>query len=271
MSVLKDKFLLRFRLGIIATVLTGCVTLGPQLEWGSQYATPGTQLSLQHLGPGPAGSKMADHTIICEKGGQKCTSVRGRMAFYRLGASGFPQGRPLTLWTKRLDRPPKIVPTDVSVDESGTVVQRSEFGPIPVRGIGGIFVEGEPYEVVLISADQSIRAFAKTIPFPIETREGRCLLSVELLSAKGDGFAISGQEFEANEEIVAVSQYEGDRVESRLKTSPDGKFIVVQFPPVMAKQAGAASFTAIGKFCKPTVSYKWGLPTLKTDPFETGW
>lgn len=243
------------RLAILASVLIGCATLGPQLEWGVQYTTPGTQLSFEDRG-----SPTVPLGCI---GIKNCPYVIVRIMSYRIRASGFPQGIPLTLWKKRLGRLPEVVRSDVFIDESGTVVQpHHEFGPFAME-TGGVFVKGEPYEVTLISADQKLRAFAKIIPFPNEASDGRCLLTLELLSTKGEAVAILGQGFEANEEIVTVSEYtqdKTDRVETRFKTPPDGKFVIIESPPVMAKQSGAASFTAIGKSCKLTVSYEWGVP-----------
>jgi hypothetical protein len=100
------------------------------------------------------------------------------------------------------------------------------------------YSKGQPFDVALVSTDETIKAYAKVIPFPIEAEEGRCRLWVELASPKADGFLIQGEGFEPDEEVTTTSRSNGEVLEGTHKVPPDGKLFAVVLPVVIGKQEG---------------------------------
>lgn len=125
------------------------------------------------------------------------------------------------------------------------------------------FAKGEPMEYALISADQAVRAFTRVVLFPIEAKDGECVLSVQLGSREGDLFLVMGRGFEPEGDVTIESHSNGEVLRDRSRLSRDGKFATVVAPPVEGRHSGKASFTASGKGCNPTVEYEWGPPALK--------
>jgi hypothetical protein len=185
---------------------------------------------------------------------------------YEVVVFGVPEGKKLALWAKHLGSLPKPLEKEyegLSLDPSGKLVWKKDGVPETVKLVLVDFSKGEPYEVALISSDQSVKAFGKVIPVPIEVTEGRCHLSVEIVSPKGDSFAIRGDGFEPDEEVTTTSRSGGEVLEDKTRVSARGTFLTVIFPGVIGKQADLASFTASGKFCKPMVRYDWGPSAFK--------
>jgi hypothetical protein len=126
------------------------------------------------------------------------------------------------------------------------------------------FAKGEPVEYALISTDQTVRAFTRVILFPLEAKDGQCLLSMQLGSRRGDLFLVMGEGFEPGGEVMTESRSNGEVLKLKSPLSRDGKFATIVSPAVVGKSSGKASFTASGKGCSPTVDYEWGPPALKS-------
>ncbi len=242
-------------LGIIVVALcTSCArsqsaqTTPETIEWGPRYATPGVQLTLQE--------------------GSRATTPNGTTKVtYFLRVSGFPTGKTFKLWVKPFGSSPESLSDVVGefyVDPSGKLVSQEggDLGQISLSAPS--YAKGEPYEVALISTDQTIKAFAKAIPFPIEVKEGRCRLWLELISPTGEAFALQGEGFEPNEEVTTVSRSNGEVIQGKQKVLPDGRLPANILAPAAVTRRYVASFTVIGKSCKLTVDYEWGPPALKT-------
>ncbi len=214
-------------------------TAGQTLQWGPRYATPGVELTLQEV---------------------KRQRVSGKMRVdYTLLVSGFPEGKSFTLWAKPFGSSPILLKQfgELYVDPSGKfVAEKKTLRGIHLSALD--YSKGEPYEVALISTDQTIKAFAKVIPIPVATKEGRCRLWMELVSANGTAFAINGEGFEPDEGVTTTSRSDGEVMESKHKASPEGKLFAIVFPAVIGKPAGSASYTVVSRFCSLTVEYEWG-------------
>ncbi len=185
---------------------------------------------------------------------------------YRLGVSGLPKDKRFKLWQKNLGREPALAFFTVYLDGSGDVVFETAAEKFKeVRLSLYDFARGEPMEYALISTDQTMQAFARVVLFPIEARDGQCLLSVQLGSREGDLFLVMGEGFEPEEEVATESQSEGEVVKGRSRPSREGKFATVVAPAVVGRRSGRASFTASGKGCSPTVDYEWGPAALRKE------
>ena len=94
--------------------------------------------------------------------------------------------------------------------------------PIDFRVHG--FLKGEPYLIGLISSDGKTKVYAKIVPFPIESTDGRgCKVSVELLDDHGSGFLISGEGSEPQETLQYTSNSEGEIMPGTIDVEEDGK------------------------------------------------
>lgn len=240
--------------GLIISLLAGCATPKKLSDWGPKYATPGVHLSVHEVerGAGPKG---------------------GTIVGYTFKASGFPKNKSYELWGQWTDGLTTKFSEKLYVDDSGKMVGGRLPGEPSSEGIAlerftinlyG-FAKGEAMDYALISTDETVKAFTRVIPFPIEAKEGSCRLSVELVENRGDLFGIWVEGFEPDEEITTVSKF-GDQVidEGKLKVpSEEGKFLIFLLPSVIGGRSGPASFTASGKSCNLTVNYEWGPPALK--------
>jgi len=212
--------------------------------WEIRNATPGIGLTLQELGRWTKGPK---HGVD-----------------YRLVVSGLPKDKRFKLWQKNLGREPEFAFLTVYLDGSGDLVfegAERRFKEVTLSLYD--FAKGEPMEYALISTDQTMRTFARVVLFPIEVKDGPCLLSVQLGSREGDLFLVMGEGFEPEGEVATESQSNGEVLKGRSRLSRDGKFATVVAPAVLGKRSGRATFTASGKGCSPTVDYEWGPPALR--------
>jgi hypothetical protein len=216
--------------------------------WEPRNATPGVQLTLQELRRWTKGPKQG--------------------VDYGLVVSGLPKDKVFKLWHKNLGREPEFTSLTVYLNSSGEVVfegsdrKRGMLKQVRLSVVD--FAKGEPLEYALISTDQTVRAFTRVVLFPIEAKDGECLLSVELASREGDLFLVIGQGFESEGEVTTESRSDGEVLKGKQPLSHDGKFANIASPAVKGKRSGKASFTAFGKGCNPTVDYEWGPPALKS-------
>lgn len=216
----------------------------PQLiEWGPKYATPGTELRLEEI---------------------ERKTISGRKAVvYRLVPSGFPKGTAVDVWHWKIDASPQRMVTGHVVGKSGEVVLQNDPTD-ELQLVATHFAKGELFLIGLFTADGSVRAFGKVTPFPIEARDGRCRLWVELLSPRGDVFAYGGEGFEADEDLTVVQWSNGERITKTARASSDGTLpYSVVFPAVSGKTTGTVSATVTGRACKVKVEYAWGPRALE--------
>jgi hypothetical protein len=216
----------------------------PPPAWELRNAAPGVVLTLEELRRRTRGAK--------------------QLVDYRLVVSGLPKDKTFKLWSKSLDRPPDFAFLTVYHDSSGDLVFEGggeRFKEVKISLSD--FAKGEPIEYALISTDQAIQAYTRVVLFPIEAKDGPCVLSVQLGSRRGDVFLVMGQGFEPEGEVTIKSHSEGEVVSGTSPLSRDGKFATVVTPAVRGKRSGKASFTASGKDCSPTVDFEWGPPALR--------
>ena len=233
---------------MMGAALNGWAKEKPPPHWGPRFATPGVQLKLEEEGREKRGAS---------------TSVS-----YTLVFSGFPQDKTYALWNdpSGVD-PPVLWATGISVTSSGDVICA---GPPPgtkltprslkkakkQRQCYAVFEEGfsfrdrfvtsvdhyhegEPVEFGMISADHTVHAFAKTMPFPLEVKEGRCRLWAEMITT--EAFSFSGEGFEPGEELTYISRSCDEVLRGKIRVSRDGRFGLGADPPHLYIIAPACS------------------------------
>ena len=224
---------------LAALVFTGCSTTRGTAwkNWGLTN-TVGTHLRLNEV--------------------ERQKSDAGIKIIYNLEASGFPKGKMYAIWWKRLGQQPVIISKGYYVNDTGEIVYEKNLLLRDVKFQSYKNVPGEPVEFALISDDQTVSAYAKAIPFPIEAKEGSHRLWVELASPGGEFFDIECEGFEPGEKVQTISKSEDEIIQNTDTISAKGTLSVIMLPAVIGKQSGTATFTVIGKSCNLSVHYKWG-------------
>src|SRR5262245_10224546 len=86
-----------------------------------------------------------------------------------------------------------------------------------------------PSSQIIDSTDQTVRAFAKTFPFPLEVRDGSCSLQAELITLRA--FAILGEGFVPGEEVSTDSESGGEVLTGLKTVSNEGKLPIILVDP----------------------------------------
>ena len=188
---------------------------------------------------------------------------------YRLVATGLPDGMIFNVWTRDYGHSFHEAASGFRKDETGRLVAVRHRNR-PAQYLDELVLEPGPYprgaiwEVALASEDRTITAFATVIPRPIATRDGACVVSLELVSHRGERFLARGSGFVPGTEVRVESQYAG-RVTRRIqRASADGHLP----PDVLIHAAATASdnralYTVKAGSCAVVLEYAWGRPALR--------
>jgi len=180
-------------------------------------------------------------------------------------APGLPKGVVFTVFTKPFDHAFHEVETGFQIDESGRLasgesgarrrLDEMTFGPGP-------YPPGAVWELALVSADRSIRIFARAVPYPITASGGGCRLSLELASHLGDRFIASGSGFPPGETVATEQRYSGRSIARRNRVSPEGLLTpeLLTHRDLGADRGGR--YTAKSSACEVSLEYDWGEPAL---------
>jgi hypothetical protein len=190
-------------------------------------------------------------------------------ARYRLQAVGLPKDVKFLLWAKEFDHSVhQLVASVFQVDKFGNVMASNSGGGGRPRRLDemvfgpGPYPPGALWEVALVSVDQKLQAFAKTIPYPIRGSAGECTVSLELVSHRGEKFLAAGSGFPPGDEVTTESRYAGRVIEKRMRTSAEGSL-----PPQVLLHASVntdrqARYSVKGRSCEVAVDYDWGEAAL---------
>jgi hypothetical protein len=184
---------------------------------------------------------------------------------YRLHASNYPRGVAFAIFKRNFGQPFEEVVSGFRVDGAGNLISNRilksqrldemvfEPGPYP---------RGAAWELGLVSADRTLLAFARTIPYPITARDGACTVQLELVSPRGSHFVATGAGFAPGDEAIIEAQYFGQSTEKRQRISSEGLLP----PSVLAHQATGADrsarYAVKARSCKVVVDYEWGEAAL---------
>jgi TonB family protein len=197
---------------------------------------------------------------------------------YKFTATGLPAGKDYTLFTWRFGQPqPAATAIGYSVDTFGKIVCASH----PFRGAPDRIIDrwcrvnledlvlvltdyrqAATFRVALMSTDETVKTYARVIPFPIEARDKSCHIWVEQTSFDGTLFMIWDEGFEPGEVIRATTTSEGETQSQDNKVSSDGRCALILSPAVKGKDSGTASYTAVGKSCKVSLKFDWGRAAM---------
>jgi hypothetical protein len=182
---------------------------------------------------------------------------------YRLVATGVPPGVTFGVWTRDFAHGFHEVVSGFRADGTGKLVSIQDSNG-RARDLNEMVFDPGPYfrgaiwEVALVSEDRAITAFTRAIPRPIVEQDGWCVVTLELVSHRGQRFLATGRGFVPGEEVVVESRYAGRVHQRRQQIPPDGAL-----PPDLISHAGpgsehAARYSVKGRSCHVTIEYEWG-------------
>ena len=239
------------RRGLAAVLLLGsatCVSAHDPVILDPLRATPGIRLELVEVPAAAASSS---------------TSRR-----YRLVAAGVPAGATFGVWTRDFTHAFHEVASGFRANDAGKLVsvQDGAGRPRPLDEIvldPGPYARGAIWEVALVSEDRAITAFTRTIPRPIVAQDGGCVVTLELVSHRGQRFLASGKGFAPGDDVIIESRYAGRVHQKRVRVAADG----VLPPDVLTHVAPGADrgarYSVKGRSCQVTIEYEWGEPAFR--------
>lgn len=185
---------------------------------------------------------------------------------YRMRLTGTASGLEFELWTQDFGALFRKVSSGLRADEDGNVVSRRRGkggrSPVQVTVAPGSLPAGAAWSVAVVSKDRSIRAFAATIPRPIVSRSGSCMLQLELVSYKGDRFVATGSGFSPGDEVAVQSTIGGVTTDKRRRIAVDGRLPTDVIVRDVLPPDSRARYAVTGRSCNVAIDYKWGRQAL---------
>lgn len=206
----------------------------PPFEWTELTDSPGASLTIEE---------------------ERRMSMGNRTAVsFLLTCTGFSPNAPVVLW-RRVGHEYNQLPA--TIDDSGHVL---------VIGAGSVMIAGfhlgEALDLVLMTEDDSVKARAKTIPFPINAgKTNSCNASIELWEPSGLLFLFNGKGFIPFQEVSMKMKFKKSEIVQTLTADKNGN---IEFPVLYEeKDKGKASITLESDDCKVKLKYKVGKDALK--------
>jgi hypothetical protein len=222
-------------------------------------ATASAQIEAKNWGANTAGVTLVLHE------GPRQKSPQGTILWYNLIGQGFPSGVPFEIWQWTPDKEPKRVMEGVSFDRRGVLVctGRAGFckgdGPDDPINIKATAAAGDPKRMAVVSPDGKIAGFAEAVPFPIESTDKNCKLSVVRMGASVEAVTIRLTGFAPNEPFTLTNLTNTEEAAIDQSADKQGSWTgVVKLP---SKGQGKASITVVpvtGHTCKVAVAFDWG-------------
>ena len=184
---------------------------------------------------------------------------------YRLEASGLSPGKPYRLWiwdlgmarasSRRAPLPRDGKDTPWPADRKGSLAH--SFSWCLNR-----FMKGEWIEIRITSEDGTQLASAKAIPFPLEARDGRARIWLEMWDDAT--FFAYGEGFEPHEKVKTISRSNGESLPGEWEADALGNLGNTVLAPATFSRKYRSSWSVIrasGKVLK--IDYRWGPPALE--------
>lgn len=195
---------------------------------------------------------------IKELGRQKVEGVT--VISYEFSASGLPKDKAYKFWGRELGNSPEFG-FDATILDNGVIVKSdpqnpATIGPLTIKVFG---VPAEPKVFALVSTDGLSRAFGVVIPFPIESKDGACKLSVVMSAPLYALVTLRLEGLKPNESFQVT--FQSGREGGRLKPKADdqGQWNSLVGPFVKGKKQGFSEVKVSADDCHVRVVFPWGV------------
>ena len=125
------------------------------------------------------------------------------------------------------------------------------------------FQRGQAFRLGLISADGQQKAFAESMPFPIESEDQGCRLFAERVSENADSWIIKGDGFKPGDSVHYELKGPGNSMEGDAKLSEKGGLALVVRPPKSGTLSGTVTVKVSASTCRPVLRFKWGVSAIE--------
>lgn len=189
------------------------------------------------------------------------------MHVYRLLVSGAPEGQEYTLGGWRIGAGIKYAQGHVYVNAMGlvmlhkpTIQQEKEvsLGKADEVEVGLNAAHGEPIRYMMASADDKLFYAGTLVPFPIESKDGKCHLEVRLGLPEGQTMLVYGDGLTPNALLQLKTVSVGEERTSMLNTDAQGRAVAIIVPYVAGKDAGVVKMSVATPDCSVAVEIPWG-------------
>jgi len=191
-------------------------------------------------------------------------TAKGTVLWYNLLGKGFPEGLVYTLWRWGLEKSPEPLIKGVSFDKRGLLVCSgkpgycSGAGPDDPINIKATAILGEMKRMAIVSDDGKIAAYVDAVPFPIESSDKTCKLSVTRVSALADRVLARASGLQANAPLNVTTRYGEQVASSKASAGPNGTWQEVVTAPGVKPPSGKAGISVSDAVCTVAVTFDYG-------------
>jgi hypothetical protein len=192
---------------------------------------------------------------------------QGHVINYRAYVPGAPRDKKYHLGVWKVGTDIQILPTDVYVNAKGLLMDHK---PRPDQedkdtveeddelDLGVEAARGEPFRVILVSADKKILVPGTVVPFPIESKDKNCRLEVRLASKDGEAILLYADGLPPNTVIPFESNSAGEVIQNKFNVNAQGHAVAGDQPKIDGKDSGVVKETLNSKECSVSVEIPWG-------------
>jgi hypothetical protein len=211
------------------------------LEWGEKYNSAGA-------------------TLIVKETGRVRTNGQ-TVVTYNLFVSGLPKDPKYIVWTKLPGTNPQTV-ADAFLNKDGLVVSALADSahniaedPVDLKVVSG---RGEVKQFAVVSDDAKYRVFGEVVPFPIETANGPCSLSLTMMGPNYSAVSIVVTGLQPKEKIQIHQQSGNEGGDSKATAAADGTYRATVLPFVKGQSSGKFTFAVTAGACGVGIAIPWG-------------
>jgi len=220
-------------------------------------------LAAQQLDESNWGKNSAGVELSAREGPREHTAS-GTVLMYNLLGKGFPPHKRYNLWYWIPGKKPEKAIVGVSFDGRGVLVCSGKPGSCPAKepddpiNLKTTAVLGEPKRFAVVSTDGKVAGFAEAVPFPIESTDKNCKLSVVRQSRLAEVVAVRASGFTPYELLTIKINLGAESSTHSPTATPDGTWQAMIGTKPPGEVSGVANIGVSGKGCAVAVSFAWG-------------
>ena len=196
----------------------------------------------------------------------------GTWVHYFVQAIGVPKKQLYSLWEWDLGAEPKLVLSRVPLRDDGVLLCSGKLEDCSgatdeqVYAARATAMKGEPVRLALVSTDGRLRAFALSVPFPIEAGDQACKIALQRKTPDGGEATITGSGFQPKERVMIAVAGESSGATLRRNADDKGNWTADLSHAADPMHAdGSTQVSVQGKKCNVSLPWAWGKETQKPE------